>query len=259
VAEARPGGGGRQLERAGRKSQILEAYLNAVPFRGEVVGVNALAQTLFGKHPSGLDAQEAASPPRWCAAPTPAPGRWPSAPAACCSAMQLPCDGVPRWPRRRCSAGAACRWAKQLAPHFARLALRRDGPAVQRSTLDAGLQRVAVQALRQQLAELQGRNVEDGAVVVLDNASGEVLAWVGRATASSARRRSTACWRGASRARRSSPSSTAGLRTAADHAGQPARRFAGRDPHRRRPVPAAELRPPASAGRSACAPRSAPA
>jgi penicillin-binding protein 1C len=38
---------------------------------------------------------------------------------------------------------------------------------------------VALQALRQQLAELQGRNVEDGAVVVLDNASGEVLAWVG--------------------------------------------------------------------------------
>jgi penicillin-binding protein 1C len=31
-----------------------------VPFRGEVVGVNALAQTLFGKHPSGLDAHEAA-------------------------------------------------------------------------------------------------------------------------------------------------------------------------------------------------------
>ena len=33
--------------------------------------------------------------------------------------------------------------------------------------------------MHRQLAELQGRQVEDGAVVVLDNRSGEVLAWVG--------------------------------------------------------------------------------
>ena len=38
---------------------------------------------------------------------------------------------------------------------------------------------VTIAALRRQIAELQGRNVEDGAVIVLDNASGEVLAWVG--------------------------------------------------------------------------------
>src|SRR5258706_232128 len=49
-----------QLERQWTKSQILEAYLNEVPFRGELVGVPALAQTLFGKHASGLDDQEAA-------------------------------------------------------------------------------------------------------------------------------------------------------------------------------------------------------
>jgi penicillin-binding protein 1C len=30
-----------------------------------------------------------------------------------------------------------------------------------------------------QLAALKDRNVEDGAVVVLDNASGDVLAWIG--------------------------------------------------------------------------------
>ncbi|HNB43726.1 MAG TPA: penicillin-binding transpeptidase domain-containing protein, partial [Burkholderiaceae bacterium] len=40
-------------------------------------------------------------------------------------------------------------------------------------------QRQAVQLLRQQLAELRERHVEDGAVLVLDNASGEVRAWVG--------------------------------------------------------------------------------
>jgi penicillin-binding protein 1C len=38
---------------------------------------------------------------------------------------------------------------------------------------------MAATTLRSQLAELSGRNVEDGAIVVLDNASGEVRAWVG--------------------------------------------------------------------------------
>ncbi|EER57562.1 penicillin-binding protein 1C, partial [Acidovorax delafieldii 2AN] len=52
-------------------------------------------------------------------------------------------------------------------------------PARVASTLRAPLQRVAVQTLSQHLRELQGRHVEDGAVLVLDNATGEVLAWVG--------------------------------------------------------------------------------
>ena len=54
-------------------------------------------------------------------------------------------------------------------------------PAALHCTLEAATQRVARSALRRQLAELRGRNAEDGAVVVLDNASGEVLAWVGSA------------------------------------------------------------------------------
>jgi penicillin-binding protein 1C len=53
------------------------------------------------------------------------------------------------------------------------------------STLDAQLQRLAIGALRRQLAELRGRNAEDGAVVVLDNTTGDVLAWVGSSGAAS--------------------------------------------------------------------------
>ena len=47
------------------------------------------------------------------------------------------------------------------------------------STLDAPLQRFAVQTLQQHLREPVGRHVEDAALVVLDNRSAEVLAWVG--------------------------------------------------------------------------------
>ena len=69
-----------------------------------------------------------------------------------------------------------------IAPHFARrwLALPQNkGQQQVRSTLSGPLQRFAVSSLQQHLRELQGRNVEDGAAVVLDNASGEILAWVG--------------------------------------------------------------------------------
>jgi penicillin-binding protein 1C len=48
-----------------------------------------------------------------------------------------------------------------------------------KTSLRAPLQRFVLQNLQHHLRELAGRHVEDGAVVVLDNATGEVLAWVG--------------------------------------------------------------------------------
>ncbi|MGE4377281.1 MAG: biosynthetic peptidoglycan transglycosylase, partial [Burkholderiaceae bacterium] len=50
----------QRLEKSWRKDQILEAYLNLVPFRGEIVGIDALSRSLFGKAAQGLDAREAA-------------------------------------------------------------------------------------------------------------------------------------------------------------------------------------------------------
>jgi penicillin-binding protein 1C len=66
------------------------------------------------------------------------------------------------------------------APQVARKLLAGAVPQV-RSTLDGALQRYALAALRRHLAELGGRNVGNGALVVIDNASGELLAYVGNA------------------------------------------------------------------------------
>ncbi|MFO1330135.1 MAG: penicillin-binding protein 1C [Rubrivivax sp.] len=169
-----------RLEARWTKSQILEAYLNSVPFRGELVGVGALTQTLFGKHPSGLDRVEAAIAAALVRGPNAPPQRVAARACGVLQAMGERCEGVDAITALALARrGGPALGVEPLAPHYARLALRRDGAAEQRSTLDAGLQRVAVRALARQLAELQGRNVDDGAVVVLDNASGEVLAWVG--------------------------------------------------------------------------------
>ncbi len=184
------------LERAWSKDEILEAYLNRVAFRGELRGVGAAAAFVFGKSPHGLDAGEAlvlaalvqrpnadaASIARRARAladrRTHALGPRRARALAAASGGDDVDDGtlataVARLDDTRRRAGYT-----DLAPHLARRLLAgRTTPLV--ATLDARTQRFARDALGRALAALRGRNVEDGAVLVVDNASGDVLAWVG--------------------------------------------------------------------------------
>ena len=48
------------LERRWSKQQIIEAYLNLVPLRGELVGVGAASLGMFGRAPAALDDAESA-------------------------------------------------------------------------------------------------------------------------------------------------------------------------------------------------------
>ncbi|MDQ1314620.1 MAG: penicillin-binding protein [Pseudomonadota bacterium] len=114
------------------QSQILEAYLNLAPFRGEARGVAAGS------------------------------------------------DGCVRLQRRfaRILPARAELPATDFAPHLAARLTLRPGERI-RTTLDLALQRRAEAVLESQLSQLAGADVEDGAVLVLDNASGEVLAYVG--------------------------------------------------------------------------------
>ena len=178
------------LDRRWRKDQILEAYLNTVPFRGELVGIDALSRTLFGKAPHGLDEREAAVATALLRAPN-APVNQVARRA--CGVLAEMQGQATRTPPSGCegrgegmdlfATGALQRRdfdaSEGIAPHVAQRLLRPGGPARVASTLSAPLQRFVVATLRRHLAELRGRNVEDGALVVLDNASGEVLAWVG--------------------------------------------------------------------------------
>lgn len=65
-----------------------------------------------------------------------------------------------------------------LAPHLANRLLTEPGLRVE-TTIDARIQRIAIRALRRQLQGLGGTRARDGAVIVADNATGEILAWVG--------------------------------------------------------------------------------
>jgi penicillin-binding protein 1C len=258
LAEARPGGGGRPARARWRKSQILEAYLNEVPFRGEVVGINALSQTLFGKHPSGLDAQEAAVAAALVRGPNASPGRGRRA------GLRRAADDAARL-RRRAHAGrpnalvprAACRWASS----WRRTSRARCcGATARRAAQHARrrLQRVACSSAPASWPNCRAatsRTARCGA----RQPSGEVLAWVGangepvgaaQVDGVLARRQPGSTLKPfvyglAFERRLITPASLlddspAQIPTA-------------------RPVPAAELRPRASRAGSALAPRSAPA
>lgn len=177
-----------RFESSWRKDQILEAYLNLVPFRGELVGIDALSRTLFGKAPGGLTDSESAI--------TAVLVRSPNAPAGQVAKRACPLLKTMRGPdghvncivldmqTRVALSRHVFPAMSGIAPHYARRLLEalpagEHVPAQIHTTLDARLQRVALQAVRRQIRELKGRHVHDAAVVVLDNATGEVLAWVG--------------------------------------------------------------------------------
>lgn len=184
------------LERGWSKDQILEAYLNLVPFRGELVGLSAMSQTLFGKVPSGLDARESAVAVALVRSPNASALQVSKRACGILRDMKQPreCDGLDGFTAlilaKSVGVGGEAAFARRdnIAPHLARAVIAqarasaKPGNAIApriASTLDATLQRVAVDSLDRHLRELAGRNVEDGAVVVIDNASGDVLAYVG--------------------------------------------------------------------------------
>lgn len=191
------------LDHAWRKDQILEAYLNLVPFRGEIVGLSALSQTLFGKLPSGLNEREAALTAALVRAPN---ANYAKVSARACGILRDmdrarpaatdPCANLDSYVQltltRTASASASTSPRSSeydaLAPHFARRVASEVHPAAGarvQSTLDASLQRFARDSLARTLLELNSRahqrNVHDGAAIVIDNRSGEILAWVGSA------------------------------------------------------------------------------
>ncbi|OWY38711.1 penicillin-binding protein 1C [Xenophilus sp. AP218F] len=173
------------LERHWTKAQILEAYLNLVGFKGELVGLSALSSTLFGKLPAGMDLEESAIAVALVRAPNAAPERVAARACRILQDMRQPrnCQALTaRTYQALARSRAANPLAENFAPHFALKLRQRQTLAAGsrvRSTLDLPLQRFAASLLRRQLAALSQRNVQDGALIVLDNASGDILAWVG--------------------------------------------------------------------------------
>lgn len=169
-----------RLEQSWKKEEILEAYLNLISFRGELQGVAAASRGLFDKDPGGLTEAEALI----LAALIPSTSQ--SLDRIARRAERLGKSLAALTPPEVIKAlvyeriGRPYRITPQLtlAPQVAGMLLKQPGAQVV-STLDRPLQEFVLTILNRRLADSKDRNVRDGAVLVVDNKSGEVLAYAG--------------------------------------------------------------------------------
>src|SRR6185369_8970301 len=183
-------GAARKLEKSWKKNEILEAYLNLVTFRGELQGIAAASRGMFDKEPSGLDDREACLLAALIRSPNALPPDVARRATALSRANSHHADqeSITRFTLETLNRPYKIQPRVALAPHLARRLAAAEGsgekeyPVASRkitSTIDVRLQRFAQVTLQQQLHALQGRNVGEGAVIVVDNDSGNVLAYVG--------------------------------------------------------------------------------
>ncbi len=179
----------RRLEIRFSKADILEFYLNQVPYGRRRRGVAQAAGLFFDRDLHSLTTAETLA----LAVMVRAPGRLDPQQAAerlrrsvVQLAARLVRKGIlPAGPlaRLRLEPASASRTGSAVeAEHFVRHLLARipaepDSSRI-RSTLDAVLQQKVQRILDERLRDLEGWDVAHGATLVLDHRSGEVLAWV---------------------------------------------------------------------------------
>ncbi len=166
----------KAIEQSWSKDQIIETYLNLAGFRGEAQGIGAASQSLFGKLPTALTAQDALL----IAALLPAPNATPDdiLHRACRLAKQRDCAGLRSGVSHMVNISERLALDPNLAPHLAVKLLTKADMRVA-TTLDRSVQIMAVSSLRRQLLGLGRDRVRDGAVIVVENATGDILAYVG--------------------------------------------------------------------------------
>ena len=176
-----------RLERSHGKAAILEQYVNRVPFGHGAFGVEAAAQLYFGKPASALSLAEAALLAGIPRAPSRA-NPWTNS----ARARDRQRDVLDRMRALRLideethaqALAEPLNFARRaqtfLAPHFTSFILRGEPPPGETvTTLDLRAQRQVEEAVDEVLATLADRRVGQAAVVVLETATGDVLAWVG--------------------------------------------------------------------------------
>jgi penicillin-binding protein 1C len=170
------------------KKQILELWINGIPFGSNIEGISAITRARFGKNISELDDTRAALLaviPRRPALYDPAL----NPEAAVRAALTLAVAGVDRAALENAAIEAGqYNNVKNpfFAPHFTERAaafvnteVSRVKPPPLRTTLDLELQSYAEKRLSEELALLENNRVSNGAVFVINNADGSVLVYAG--------------------------------------------------------------------------------
>lgn len=171
----------REIEKTWTKTEILEAYLNLASFRGETIGINSASYVLFGSNPSSLNHSQSLILAALLKGPT-APKEQ-VAKRACALIKKsvqetVSCESLQELVIISLNLQNFYVSEDNIAPHLGQKLLNKAGVKIS-TTLDANLQRFAIQSLHEHLMLLGDQNVKDGAIIVIDNKTGDVLAYVG--------------------------------------------------------------------------------
>jgi membrane peptidoglycan carboxypeptidase len=192
-----------EIEHQYSKQQILEAYLNRIYYGNRSYGVEAAAQTYFGKSARQLSLAEASFLAGLPQAPTELDPITNFSGAK--TRQRVVLDAMVR-NHATTAAQAQAAYAQKLSPQKASTAddvkapgfvhwvaaqlektygqeLLENGGLTVITSLDWNLQSIAERQVREKVMALQGQHVTDGALVALDPKSGAVLAMVGSAGA----------------------------------------------------------------------------
>jgi penicillin-binding protein 1C len=182
--------GARRLEKEHGKGPILEAYLNSGSYGAPYQGVEAASQAYFGVSAAQLSLAQAAllaGVPKAPAHYEPLKHRKQAQRRQAWVLGRVEAEGwaTPEELALARQERLVLRAPKAAfrAPHFCD-AVRRWRPQAQgvlRTTLDGPLQEDLEALLRAHLARLRSQRVTQAALLVLENKTGEVLAWVGSA------------------------------------------------------------------------------
>lgn len=165
------------LERTWTKPQILESYLNLITYRSELKGISAASEALFTKAPSGLNAPESAILAALIRGPNANKAR---VEKRACRLLANDCDGLADVITTALTPPYQFKPLANAAYHaFQLLHDPTKRSEVINSTLDGALQRFINETVRGQVAGLMDQNLQDAAVLVLENKTGDVLAYVG--------------------------------------------------------------------------------
>jgi penicillin-binding protein 1C len=172
------------LERKWTKKQILEAYLNQVYFRGELQGLAAASHGLLDKAPIALTLPDSAVLASLIRAPNAQVDRIKQRACWLIESVnnEKSCADLEQSYWTSLEQGYQIRSQLKLAPHVSRFLVAQKEFAKSariQSTLDRGLQDFATRTLQKHVLQLRSQNLNDGGVIVIENKTGNVLAYVG--------------------------------------------------------------------------------
>ncbi|MDX1957787.1 MAG: penicillin-binding protein 1C [Leptospiraceae bacterium] len=170
----------KELESKWSKNEILEAYLNLVTFRGELIGVDSASRGLFQKQAHALSEIESLMLASLVKIPSSQPDR--IIQRACyiakANSSTLLCEDIKNFIHETLLRKYFIRPEYTLAPHLGKKLLQKSSPTID-TTLDREIQLYALETIEKQFADLSKRNVRDVSLIVLQNQTGEILSYVG--------------------------------------------------------------------------------